>query len=152
MRFEPIIKGENCVLSVSDFSCGLQNAPKEDDILFIENDQYKAGVSLRWSGGLSWFEDKKNTDYGNLLNNHDTGRLVQQSYYGPQKIDGYENGVYGDSVWGIGEYTEQPEYKLCNWIDYDLMYNEGVRLNDTPEEERPGQIILTIIVRHNIRV
>lgn len=32
-------------------------------------------------------------------------------------------GFYGDSVWGIGEYTEQPEYKLCNWIDYDLMYN-----------------------------
>ena len=100
VRFEPIIKGENCVLSVSDFSCGLQNAPKEDDILFIENDQYKAGVSLRWGGGLSWFEDKKNTDYGNLLNNHDTGRLVQQSYYGPQEIEGYENGVYGDSVWG----------------------------------------------------
>ena len=99
VRFEPVNAGESCVLSVSDFTCGLQNVPKED-VLFIENEQYKAGVNLRWGGGLSWFEDKENGDYGNLLNNHDTGRLVQQSYYGPQKIEGYENGVFGGTVWG----------------------------------------------------
>ena len=99
VRFEPVIKGENCVLSVSDFTCGLQNAPK-NDTLFVENNHYKAGVNLRWGGGLSWFEDKDNGNYENLLNSHDTGRLVQQSYYGPSEIEGYKNGMYGDSVWG----------------------------------------------------
>ncbi len=99
VRFEPIVTGERCVLSVSDFTCGLQQPPK-DDVLFIENDRYKVGVSLKWGGGLSWFEDKENADYGNLLNSHDTGRLVQQSYYGPSEIEGYENGVFGGNVWG----------------------------------------------------
>ena len=97
VRFEPVAAGENCVLSVSDFACSLQNAPKED-VLFIENERYKAGVNLRWGGGLSWFEDKANGNYGNLLNDHDTGRLVQQSYYGPQEIEGYENGVKADNL------------------------------------------------------
>ena len=99
VRFEPIAEEKDCILSVSGFNCGLQQAPKED-ILFIENEHYKAGVNLRWGGGLSWFEDKDNGDYGNLLNSHDPGRLVQQSYYGPTEIEGYKNGVYGDSVWG----------------------------------------------------
>ena len=98
VRFEPVKAGESCVFSVSSFTCGLQNVPKKD-VLFIENEHYKAGVNLKWGGGLSWFEDKTNAAYGNLLNDHDTGRLVQQSYYGPLEIEGYENGVYGDNVW-----------------------------------------------------
>ncbi len=99
VRFEPIVAGQSCILSVSSFTCDLQSVPKEN-VLYIENDHYKAGVNLQWGGGLSWFEDKKNGDYGNLLNNHDTGRLVQQSYYGPSEIEGYENGVFGNTVWG----------------------------------------------------
>lgn len=109
VRFEPIIEGETCVFSVSDFTCGLQKPPKED-VLFIENDYYKAGVNLKWGGGLSWFEDKENADYGNLLNNHDTGRLVQQSYYGPQEIEGYENGVYGDTAWSYNPVQGGDQY------------------------------------------
>ncbi len=99
VRFEPIVAGQRCILSVSSFTCDLQSAPKEN-VLYIENEHYKAGVNLQWGGGLSWFEDKTNGDYGNLLNNHDTGRLVQQSYYGPSEIEGYENGVFGNTVWG----------------------------------------------------
>ena len=109
VRFEPIVAGQSCTLSVSDFTCALQQAP-EDDILFIENDHFKAGVNLKWGGGLSWFEDKTNSNYGNLLNNHDTGRLVQQSYYGPQEIEGYENGVYVDSVWSYNPVQGGDQY------------------------------------------
>ena len=109
VRFEPIRAGERCILSVSDFACSLQNAPKED-VLFIENERYKAGVNLRWGGGLSWFEDKANGNYGNLLNDHDTGRLVQQSYYGPHDIEGYENGVYVDAVWNYNPVQGGDQY------------------------------------------
>lgn len=51
---------------------------------FIESDRYKLGVELVWGGGLSYLEDKRNPDktYDNMLNFYDTGRLVQQSYYG----------------------------------------------------------------------
>lgn len=96
--FEPIVSGTECVLSVSDFVCAVQNMPKHDT-LYLENDRFRAGVSLKWGGGLCSFEDKRNDRYGNLLNSHDTGRLVQQSYYGPTQIDGYENGIYEKTVW-----------------------------------------------------
>ncbi len=68
--------------------------------VFLENSRFKAGALLAWGGGLSYFEDKKCPflEYGNLLNNADTGRLVQQSYYGKGDED-YKNGFYNHSVW-----------------------------------------------------
>ena len=75
VRFEPIVAEQECALTVSDFTCDLQTAPK-GDVLYIENDRFKAGVMLKWGGGLCYFEDKQNDTYGNLLNCHDTGRLV----------------------------------------------------------------------------
>lgn len=109
VHFEPIVAGQSCILSVSSFTCDLQSVPKED-VLYIENDHYKAGVNLQWGGGLSLFEDKKNSAYGNLLNNHDTGRLVQQSYYGPQEIEGYENAVYVDTEWSYNPVQGGDQY------------------------------------------
>ncbi len=35
----------------------------------------------------------------NLINCHDTGRLVQQSYYGAFDGEGYEPGYYGETRW-----------------------------------------------------
>ena len=98
VRFSPVVEGERCVLSVSDFTCDIQSVPK-GDVLYIENDRFKAGVSMEWGGGLCYFEDKNNNAYGNLLNCHDTGRLVQQSFYGPTEIEGYENGFYENTLW-----------------------------------------------------
>ena len=51
---------------------------------YFENDRYKVGVELCWGGGLSYLADKKCPVEGleNILNNFDTGRLIQQSYYG----------------------------------------------------------------------
>ncbi|MCR4576873.1 MAG: hypothetical protein K5784_03070 [Clostridiales bacterium] len=98
VRFEPIVPDAQCVLSLSDFTCDVQEVPG-DKIATIENDRYKAGVKLEWGGGLCYFRDKQNTAYDNLLNCHDTGRLVQQSFYGPMEIEGYNNGVFMGSKW-----------------------------------------------------
>ena len=51
---------------------------------YFENDRYKVGVERCWGGGLSYLADKKCPVEGlvNILNNFDTGRLIQQSYYG----------------------------------------------------------------------
>lgn len=95
VHFAPVVSGQNCSLSISNFTCDMQTVPK-DDVLYLENGRFKAGVMLKWGGGLCYFEDKQNDAYGNLLNCHDTGRLVQQSYYGPVEIEGYENGYFGE--------------------------------------------------------
>lgn len=109
VSFEPIVPNSSCTLSVSGFTCDLQAVPNSD-VLYLENDSFKAGVKLNWGGGLCSFVDKKNDAYDNLLNSHDTGRLVQQSYYGPSEIEGYENGVYNDTVWNYNPVQGGDQY------------------------------------------
>lgn len=113
VHFEPIIAGQKCTLRVSDFTCDIQTVPK-NKTLYIENDRFKAGVNLKWGGGLCHFEDKRDSRYGNLLNCHDTGRLVQQSYYGPSKIEGYENGIYENTVWSYNPVQGGDQYGNCS--------------------------------------
>lgn len=70
---------------------------------YVENDFFRIGVELAWGGGLSVFEDKHCPvpELKNLLNRHDTGRLVQQSYYG----------------------MRQPPYRLGSFMGNDWCYN-----------------------------
>ena len=93
--------------------------------IYIENAEHKLGVTLKWGGALSYLEDKDSSveavivdgktkvdsdasgRYGvrarsknvNLINANDTGRLVQQSYYGTGDFEGYTGGVYMDNKW-----------------------------------------------------
>ena len=96
-----------------------------DKEIFIENEKLKAGVNLDWGGALSYLEDldsgvevvnssgkivvdsragektggKVLSRNVNLINCHDTGRLVQQSYYGSADSAGYEAGEYMGIRW-----------------------------------------------------
>ena len=62
---------------------------------------FTLGVDLSMGGGVSRLVDKKSprSDIENQLNRHETGRLIQQSYYGVESYEGYENGNYGNNVW-----------------------------------------------------
>ena len=68
---------------------------------FFENDRYRVGVELCWGGGLSYLEDKlcPVEGLGNILNNFDTGRLIQQSYYGIGEPP-YVRGEFMGQSWG----------------------------------------------------
>ncbi len=68
---------------------------------FFENHRYRVGVELCWGGGLSYLCDKTCPVEGleNLLNRYDTGRLVQQSYYGTSEPP-YECGEFMGNRWG----------------------------------------------------
>ena len=46
---------------------------------YLESDRYKLGIDLGWGGTVSYLEDKACTipDLVNLVNRHDTGRLIQ---------------------------------------------------------------------------
>ena len=119
VAFESADKKE-CKLSVYDFAVFNREIPEQK--IYIEADNLKLGVDLLWGGALSYLEDLDSAvqavsvdgqikvdsnaaerygaevlnDEVNLINCNDTGRLVQQSYYGTLE---YEHGVYMDNDW-----------------------------------------------------
>ncbi len=72
-----------------------------DEVYYLENDSYKLGVRLSWGGGICYLQDlnKKINGIENLINQADTGRLVQQSYYGTYSNGDYVNGDYNGVPW-----------------------------------------------------
>ena len=73
----------------------------DSDEIYLQNDQVKVGVLLSMGGGISYYEelDDNNPNYSNLLNRHDVGRLIQQSYYGINQSP-YVMGDMGGTPWG----------------------------------------------------
>ena len=72
-----------------------------DSVYYMENDRYKIGINLKWGGGISYIEDKaeRQSGLGNLINSHDEGRLVQQSYYGTPGNEKYTPGESFNQKW-----------------------------------------------------
>ncbi|MBO5702855.1 MAG: hypothetical protein J6S71_10495 [Clostridia bacterium] len=70
------------------------------EVVYITDGKYKLGVKLSWGGGVSYLEDLADGDDSitNLLNDHDTGRLIQQSYYGTNSAP-YVPAKYGENMW-----------------------------------------------------
>lgn len=107
------------------YGVGLFNREILRNEIYIENDEHKLGVTLSWGGALSYLEDKDSSveavivdgvtkvdsnassRYGvrarsknvNLINANDTGRLIQQSYYGTGDFEGYTGGVFMENKW-----------------------------------------------------
>jgi len=90
-------------------------------LTYIENGRFKLGVKLAWGGGISYILDRKdgNPSLGNVINNADTGRLVQQSYYGTNNTSEYQPGSYGS--------TEAWHY---NPVQGGNLYNQASRIID----------------------
>lgn len=72
-----------------------------DEVYYLQNDSYKLGVRLSWGGGVCYLQDlrKKIGGIENLINQADTGRLVQQSYYGTYSNGEYKDGDYNGTPW-----------------------------------------------------
>lgn len=86
-----------CVMVLQDYPV-YGNAT---DTYYIENDRYKLGIRLGWGGGIDYLLDKQCPieGLGNLVNQADTGRLVQQSYYGVVRNGEFEPGEFNGSEW-----------------------------------------------------
>jgi len=157
------LDGKNCTLQI--YGIGLYEKEKMPNTLYISDNNLKLGINLNWGGGIEYLERlnanveavrlgnsqvKVSKDaqakYGgtlltknvNLINRHDTGRSVQQSYYGSRgNGDGYEkwfyaggndwwpyNPVQGGNVFNesskIVEYkiTENEIYVKCQPLDW----------------------------------
>ena len=119
LTFTPL-NSEYATLNIGGFSTFNREIPEKE--IFIEADNLKLGIDLLWGGALSYLEDTNSNvqavkvddtikvdsnaaerystesvnDNVNLINRNDTGRLVQQSYYGT--LD-YDHGVYMENDW-----------------------------------------------------
>jgi len=141
LSFMPLDKTE-CEFALSGVA--LFNREILRNEIYIENDEHKLGITLNWGGALSYLEDK-NSDvetvivdgvtkvdshassrYGvkarskkvNLINANDTGRLIQQSYYGTGDCEQYEGSYYGETKWNY------------NPVQGGNQYNEAAKIVD----------------------
>lgn len=81
----------------------IENYTVYDGVYKFKNNYYELGLNLSWGGGICHLVDRREKSQGlsNLINQHDTGRLVQQSYYGTNGTsgDGYVMGYYNNANW-----------------------------------------------------
>ena len=118
LSFEPLDNAED---GIEVYGLSLFNRAVPEKVVYLSTDKIKIGVNLDWGGSLSYYEDLDSSvqavsDNGiiridsnagerysaevlsesvNLVNCHDAGRLVQQSYYGTRNYDmGFFNGHY----------------------------------------------------------
>ena len=94
-----VLEGEKGSLGLYFFGVSVRK-PLTDGMVYIESERYKVGSYLIWGGGLSYIEDKRLSlsEFRNLLNHADTGRLVQQSYYGTSRPP-YVKGEFMGNPW-----------------------------------------------------
>ncbi len=119
ITFETLTEG-NENIKIYGFSVFNREIPQQE--IFIQNDTHKLGIDLLWGGALSYLEDLDSNVQAvsvdgqikvdsnasdrynaeavnnnvNLINRNDTGRLVQQSYYGTIE---YDHGIYMENDW-----------------------------------------------------
>ena len=102
LRFDSIRPLDGKKLDARILSAELETVPVyAKDVLTLEGSRYKVGIKLSWGGGISEIHDRDNPvkGLGNLCNNCDTGRLIQQSYYGTGANGEYKPGEFNGSVW-----------------------------------------------------
>ncbi|MBQ3507648.1 MAG: hypothetical protein IJA91_03775, partial [Clostridia bacterium] len=100
---------------------------KPESTCYIENSRFKLGVDIGWGGAVSYLEDKscQIPDLGNLVNRHDTGRLIQQSFYGTGPIPGvYEPGISFDTQWNYNPVQGGDQYNNASRL-IDLVITEN---------------------------
>ena len=94
-----LIKAKSLTFRLEGIEATKRELPKTD-VVYIEDGNYKLGIKLTWGGGISYLEDLRDGDDSlkNLLNDHDTGRLIQQSYYGTNSAP-YVPEKYSENMW-----------------------------------------------------
>ncbi len=87
-------ENKDAVFMLYDMSTETVDVPDRD--YYIEGTRYTLGIDLGWGGTINYVSDNQCPVDGveNMINKHDPGRLVQQSYYGTGEQDGI------DFVWG----------------------------------------------------
>ncbi|WP_409346116.1 hypothetical protein [Paenibacillus sp. MBLB4367] len=88
-----------------------------NSMTYLDNGTIKLGVDTTWGGAISYLSASGSAD--NLINRHDAGRLVQQSYYGA--------GQYPNCGWGLnpvqgGDVNNHPSGIISHHNTGSLIY------------------------------
>lgn len=105
-------------------------------VYYLENDRYKVGIRLSWGGGVNCIEDKQCPVEGlsNLINSHDTGRLIQQSYYGTAGNSKYTPGEFNGSKWSYNPVQGGDKYgNASRLVDFEVTEN-SVYVKSQPQD------------------
>ena len=119
LRLTPI-KTRQAEFMLEDISASKRETP--DEVVYITQGRYRLGVKLAWGGGISYLEDLQDGDeqLANLLNDHDTGRLVQQSYYGTVSAP-YTPAQYNGTTWSYNPVQGGDQYNnRSKLVDYRI--------------------------------
>ena len=147
LSFEPLDKSD-AEMTISGINVFNRKIPSTE--IYIETDGIKIGVDLLWGGALSYLEDtdsdvqlvnvdgtihvdsdasarynsKSLNNHVNLINRNDTGRLVQQSYYGTRNWDEYTPGEYNNQIWSYNPVQGGNKYnENSKIVDYTITDN-----------------------------
>ncbi len=134
------IKVESLTKKATKFTLGdltTEKIPVPNKSLYIENDRFKLGVDMGWGGTINYIKDKNNkiTNLENLVNKHDTGRLIQQSFYGTGPIEGvYQPGISFDTQWNYNPVQGGDQYNNASRL-IDLVVTEtSVYIKSQPQD------------------
>ena len=129
------VKGVSAKFSLSRISASL--VPVYNSKLhYIENSRFKVGVQLSWGGGLNYIEDKHTPVSGltNLVNRHDTGRLIQQSYYGTGGNSEYTPGSFNGSKWSYNPVQGGDQYGNASRLIDVRVTSDSVYIKSQPQD------------------
>lgn len=106
------------------------------DTHFIENSRFKVGVRLKWGGGINYISNVKNTIPGltNLVNQCDTGRLIQQSYYGTGPNGEYTPGHFNNANWSYNPVQGGDKYQNHSRIIDIVVCENSVYIKAQPQD------------------
>lgn len=124
LRLTPI-KSKQAEFMLADLSAASREIPAE--VVYVSSGRYRLGVKLAWGGGISYLEDLEdgNEQLTNLLNDHDTGRLVQQSYYGTVSAP-YTPAQYNGTTWSYNPVQGGDQYNnRSKLVDFRITEGEG---------------------------
>ncbi len=109
-----------------------------DDTYYISNDRFRLGIRLSWGGGINYLRDKQARgimdEVTNLINQYDTGRLVQQSYYGTYGEGDYEAGEFNNSKWCYNPVQGGDKYQNHSRIIDVVVKEHSVYIKSQPQD------------------
>ncbi len=112
---------------------------EKGDLLFLDNQETKVGIDKSKGASITWLSSKDHP--GNMVNIHDPGRLIQQSYYAGKRIDRTADGQSKDwSPWswnpiqggGVGSWARVVRFEKL--ADGTLFGETIPKLWDMPDE------------------
>ena len=128
--------GGRAAFALHDLTTDVLSLDSSGSVYYLTGDRYTVGIRLNWGGGICYIADRENPVDGmvNLINQADTGRLVQQSYYGTGARDGYTPGSFNNSVWSYNPVQGGDQYQNHSRIIDIEVTDTSVYVKSQPQD------------------